>query len=193
MTEAYIEMVFKRVRQSGYEVALGLSDREVDTIEDRYDLRFPHDLRRFLHIGMPLSGGWMNWRDDSEEAIRKVLDWPADGICFDIEHSGFWRDDWGLRPSDLQDAFAVARASIAAAPTLVPIYGHRYIPDEPFAEGNPVYSVYQTDIIHYGFDLTSYFVNELNERAFTVSSRNLALPDWAAKSPRPIRFWDKFL
>ena len=45
-------------------------------------------------------------------------------------------------------------------PKLIPIYSSRYIPESPKETGNPVFSVYQTDIIYYGFDLLSYFENE---------------------------------
>ena len=50
----------------------------------------------------------------------------------------------------------------------------------PFQNGNPVFSVHQTDIIRYGNDLVGYVHNEFG----------VPLPDWAAKEPRPIRFWD---
>jgi hypothetical protein len=45
-------------------------------------------------------------------------------------------------------------------PRLMPIYGHRYIPCLPHEAGNPIFSVYQTDIIFYGFGLANYFQNE---------------------------------
>ena len=138
------------------------------------------------------TASWVDWRDDSEEEIRERLNLPAEGICFDIEYNNFWRDDWGRRPSNLQDAFTVARASIAAAPKLIPIFGRRYIPEEPSAEGNPVFSVIQTDIIYYGYDLTGYFLNELNNTYLSVDFPDL-LPDCVAKSPRSIRFWDYFM
>jgi hypothetical protein len=52
----------------------------------------------------------------------------------------------------------------------------RYIPAEPNESRNPVFSVHQTDIIHYGNDLADYF-----QREFQVP-----LPDRAAREPRPI-------
>ena len=53
-------------------------------------------------------------------------------------------------------AFAVAKRAMDAAPKLVPIAGHRFIPEAPHEEGNPVFSVHQTDIIYYGRDLAEY-------------------------------------
>jgi hypothetical protein len=39
---------------------------------------------------------------------------------------------------------------------LIPIFVHRMMPDDPHLAGNPVFSVHQTDIIHYGFALADY-------------------------------------
>jgi hypothetical protein len=107
------------------------------------------------------------------------LRWPSEGICFDIEHSDFWVADWGPRPSNLPAALEIARKQIAAMPRLIPIWGHRYLPNKPFVSGNPVFSVYQTDVIYYGNDLADYFARE-----FEVSR-----PEWAADEPRKIAFW----
>lgn len=49
---------------------------------------------------------------------------------------------------------------MAAAPTLIPITGHRYLLAEPCRVGNPVLSVYQADIISYGADLRRYLLIE---------------------------------
>ena len=49
---------------------------------------------------------------------------------------------------------------VARAPKLIPLISHRYLPEEPHEPGNPVFSVYQADVIHYGADLTDYFERE---------------------------------
>jgi hypothetical protein len=118
------------------------------------------------------------------------LDWPAEGICFDIEYANFWREDWGAKPADLSEAFAVARRKIAGVPKLIPIFSHRYLPADPPLAGNPVFSVVQTDIIHYGNDLASYFSNEFRS---VLPDNEIPVPEWAAKIPRPIGFWDDFV
>ncbi len=92
-------------------------------------------------------------------------------------------DAWGPQPQRLADALAVARAEVAKAPVLIPVYGHRYLPAGPELAGNPVFSVWQTDIIYYGYDLASYFHEDFQ----------VPLPAWAAKSPRRIRFWEELV
>jgi hypothetical protein len=139
-----------------------LSQTEIRQIEERYKFRFPPDLREFLMFALPASSGFLNWRKAEEAEIIKSLMWPCIGICFDIERNSFWMEEWGERPSTLEDALAIARKAIESAPTLIPINGHRYIPERPDEAGNPVFSVYQTDIIYYGADLADYLENEFS-------------------------------
>jgi hypothetical protein len=173
------------LRQRGVVLEDGLTDAEVSKVESTFAFRFPPDLRDLLQNALPTSPKFPNWRSESEESLRGRLDWPADGICFDIEHNGSWWEEWGPEPDDLSAAFEIARQHIAEAPTLIPIFSHRYIPDEPYAAGNPVFSVYQTDIIYYGVDLANYFANEFS------SPREYELPN--LDSVRRIRFWSRFL
>lgn len=159
---------------------VGLTDAEVVATETRFGFRFPPDLRAFLQTALPCSPRFPNWRSGDEALLRDWLDLPRQGIMFDIEHNGFWLNEWGPRPNLLDEARRVVSDLIAKAPKLIPIYSHRMMPDEPHLPGNPVFSVHQTDIIHYGFDLADYLCQE-----FHLSTRE----------PRPemiraIRFWD---
>jgi hypothetical protein len=70
---------------------------------------------------------------------------------------------WGEKPQELADCFDKARASLEQAPKMVPIWGHRFIPDRPNESGNPVFSIFQTDIIHYAANLSEYFENEFHK------------------------------
>jgi len=193
MDKDYLDILHRKLQMWSVSFAPGLTDEEVSQIEARYGFRFPPDLRAFLQYALPISSSWVNWRDDAEEKIRSRLDWPAEGICFDIQHNDFWMDTFGPKPADLEEAFRIARQAVANAPRLIPILSHRYLPDEPNLAGNPVFSVYQTDIIHYGYDLASYFANEFRIDPEKLPDHYLPCPEWAAKSPHPIRFWDQFL
>lgn len=138
----------------------GLTSDEISSIEDEYKFRFPPDLREFLGFALPVSKGWVDWRQSSRDEITKRMEWPFEGMCFDIENNSFWLESFGAKPEALDEAFAIARKAIARAPRLIPVYGHRYLPDSPCEVGNPVFSVYQTDIIYYGTDLFDYLCNE---------------------------------
>jgi len=156
----------------------GLSDDELREIEARYEVRFPADHRLFLqvlHATEPLmqgalfvdSGGlapverpgFYHWQRD-EAAIRARFARVIDGLVFDVEHNALWRPSWGARPGDAEGRRARVAELVAAAPRLLPLFGHRYV----LAEGpTVVLSVHQSDIIVYGADLREYLVNELHD------------------------------
>ena len=149
-----------KLEAAGVLLAPGLSGPEIRRAEEAYEVRFPPDLAELLGFRLPTGRGWPDWRNVSDDEIENALRWPLDGILFDIENNNFWLPEWGVRPTDLSEAIAIARSRVADAPQLIPIVGHRYLPQAPFAAGNPVLSVYQTDIIYYGCDLAEYYANE---------------------------------
>jgi hypothetical protein len=158
----------------------GLTDEEVERVEKKFNFRFPPDLRAFLQTVMPAHIGFHDWRDGDETWLRGMVDAPIDELLFDVEHDSFWLPEWGSRPDELSDALEIAKERISKAPKLIPIYSHRYIPQEPAQEGNPILSVYHADIIYYGFDLDDYLRHEFN-----LAGRK----EWPAQI-RPIEFWD---
>src|SRR5690348_10376070 len=144
MDDADPAVLAEILKQQGIALGKGLTDSEVDRAQNKYGFRFPPDLRELLQYGLPIGPAFPNWRDEPDESIRSRLSWPLEGIEFDIAQNGFWMEEWGPKPDDVDTAFEIARQEVARAPRLIPIYGHRYIPDEPRLVGNPVFSVYQT-------------------------------------------------
>jgi hypothetical protein len=63
------------------------------------------------------------------------------------------------------------------------------MPDSPLEAGNPVFSVYQTDIIYYGENLENYLRNEFRE-AFGITSRTFVV---SSTDLREIEFWSGLL
>jgi hypothetical protein len=152
---------YRRVlERAGVVFESGLSQAEIQKLEGQYGFVFPPDLKELLMFALPVSQGFLNWRHATNEEIGHILIWPYEGMCFDIEQNSFWLEEWGQQPASLDQAFSIARKAIEQAPTLIPIYGHRFIPDRPNEAGNPIFSVYQTDIIYYGCDLADYLENE---------------------------------
>lgn len=157
----------------------GLTAAEVASAEGRFGFRFPPDLRDLLQTALPRGAGFPDWRSGDEAALRAWLESPRQGVLFDVEHNGFWLDAWGPRPDGPATAVRVAGQAVGSAPRLVPVFGHRFIPDEPHLPGNPILSVHQTDIIHYGFDLVDYLRHEFG------------LPrEPGPGQVRPIPFWE---
>jgi len=168
----------------------GLSDEEIHGVETRFQFRFPPDLRLLLQTVLPVSEKFYHWRKalvdaETAERIEKMLDWPREGILFDVEHNNFWvhRDlpgvpAWGPKPETLEMQLETASKHISSYTKLIPIFAHRYIPEMPCEEGNPVFSVYQTDIIYYGDSLVNYFHNEFEQgREYAVNVKHI--PFWS--------------
>lgn len=148
------------LRKAGVQFREGLSDGELRAAEQRYGFRFPPGLAAFLSFALPVSHGFVDWRDGDPNAIRESMRWPFEGMCFDIENHVFWLEEWGPRPESDAEACTIARHAVDRAPVLIPVCGHRYMPDRPHEAGNPVLSVMQTDVIYYGRDLFHYLQNE---------------------------------
>ena len=174
------------LQRAGVVFTEGLSDAELSAIEARGRFVFPPDLRAFLQAALPVSHGFVDWRALSDAQLADYLDAPFEGIAFDIEMNTFWLPEWGPRPDALDDAIAIARKAFDAAPRLIPVNGHRYIPDRPHEAGNPVFSVVQTDIIVYGAHLAEYLENEFLQ-AFNRARYEVR------GDARVIAFWSRLL
>lgn len=190
-----LEAVIQKMKDRGVEFAAGLSDAEVSAIEQTCAFQFPPDLKAFLQIGMPLQwipqNGWKprtgfpNWREDPLTIVRQSRQWVAEAFHFDIKESNFWMEEWGERPTELDQALAICDQHLQAAPLLIPIFAHRFLPAEPNLAGNPVLSMWQAlDTIYYGYNLQTYLKNEFVDDE----------EDWGEPSDyREIPFWSRIV
>jgi hypothetical protein len=172
------------LERAGVVFEIGLSAKEVQKIEEHYLFIFPADYCEFLMNALPVSNNFVDWRNADENQNIEMLNWPYEGICFDIEHNGFWLRTWGQKPDKLEDSLLIAKNAIEQAPILIPILGHRYIPSKPEEIGNPIFSVYQTDIIYYGRDLGEYLENEFGyyffgKGRYQVTEPVTRIPFWS--------------
>jgi len=136
--------------------AKGYTQTELDTAQQKFDLVFPPDLVALLLDRRPLRGH--DWTD--EVAIRRALEWPLKGLLSAVERNRLWWPERDEKPADTDARNEVLRSAISNAPKLIPLIGHRYLPEEPHEEGNPVFSVFGSDVIYYGTDLLDYFERE---------------------------------
>jgi len=183
MNPGYVELLVERLVLRDIQVTPGLSDEEVARVEHDFGFRLPVDLRELLQTLLPVGEDFPDWRSDSRLPIEKRLNWPVEGLLFDVERQQLWIPDWGDRPASPEAAVALARERLEDVPRLIPIYGNRYLPAEPSEPGNPVFSIQQSDIICYGADLASYLQAE-----FGVPD-----PNPIPRRPRIIRFWSQLL
>lgn len=166
----YAQNALAMLSRVGVQLSPGLSNKEFETVEARFQFQFPPDLRILLEIALPIggfpgvrSGEFLNWRLPDSQTVQQSIDWLWEGIAFDIENNVFWCDEWGTKPTDVVDALQIARCEFERLPRLIPVYGHRYLAAVPRQSGNPVFSIHQTDIIYYGQNLWDYFDQEFGD------------------------------
>jgi hypothetical protein len=175
--------IVNKLRSAGVDFVDGLTDDEVACAENTHGFRFPDDLRSFLQTAVPTGPKFPDWRQPDSDELEERLRRPLEDILFDVERNDFWLPEWPSRPATATGREAVVTQLITAAPTLIPIYSHRMMPDRPSTAGNPVFSVHQTDIICYGATLEQYLFNE-----FLRSEGDDELR--ISPEPRRIEFWD---
>jgi hypothetical protein len=79
-----------------------------------------------------------------------------------------------LVPKDRRE---VVETALQEAPQLIPLYGHRFLPETPGEAGNPVFSMHGFDTIYYGANLTEYFRNEFDGKHEIGTTRHI--PFWS--------------
>ncbi|MFO1241174.1 MAG: hypothetical protein U1E64_12550 [Sphingomonadaceae bacterium] len=157
----------------------GYSLIELQQAQDRYNLQFPPDLVALLNERSPTDG--YNWNTE-DPGIREMLNWPYEMLLFDVEN-GFWWPSWGERPKSPGERAEALRDALSRAPRLIPIVGHRFIPETPHLSGNPVFSMYGFDTVYYGANLTEFFVNEFEGRHEIGNARHI--PFWSSLVEQP--------
>ena len=189
----------------------GLSEQEIATIEQHYDVRFPPDYRLFLQmlhcvdrpcVGAKYSDGetmtpattalFYNWQTDAE-ALQAAYAWLVEGLFFDVQQNDLWLQSWGEKPTTAEAQEARVRELMNAAPRLIPVSGHRYLLAEPCEAGNPVLSIYQSDMIIYGVDLHDYFLTEFGTLIGGGRSYGSRLTQEKFEAYQTIPFWGEFL
>jgi len=160
----------------------GYARDELDCAQEKWNLEFPPDLMEFLlwHRPFRTGEGFFDWIRSSEQEIHQLLAWPFNGFWFDVQHHGVWWADWGPKPE--QPALQMLRLKeiFRDVPKLIPIYGRRYLPSLPFESGNPVFSIYQTDIVCFGETLDHWLKVEF-----------AGLPPLPGAPKKEISFWSR--
>ena len=172
---------FNAFYAKGKSLPKGLTEIQINDAQDFYGIKFPPDLKALLMYSCPAFCNWNDYSKTNTQHFKDALSWPIEGILFDVENNGFWMERWGIKPNNMKAALDVAQKRLAAVSPLIPICGHRYIPSNPCEAGNPVYSVYQTDIIYYGKDIWDYFEIEFcgkSQQAIEFGEIKKDIPFW---------------
>lgn len=189
MTQKQVNRIIKLLKSKEISFDKGLSNVEIIKVESDFNISFPEDLKMFLQTELPTSSGFVHWRyginsEKGKKEIENRLNWPIEGILFDVQENSFWLEEWNDKPENPEERIKKALNELAKQPKLIPIYSHRYISEKPKGMNNPIFSVYQTDIIMYGTDLADYFSCEFNFRLPTSFD--------VITAPKRIEFWSDF-
>jgi hypothetical protein len=180
-----------QLKDHGVEFDAGLSDVEVNNIEQTCNFQFPPDLRTFLQLGVPLrwkvydflvDENFPNWREDSLLIMHSAEEHVVGTFHSDIENNNFWMKEWGNRPKELNQALAICDHFLQKAPILIPLFGYRFLPGEPNLSGNPVFSMWQPlETIYYGYNIQNYLMNEfvLDDGEWGESPDYRYIPLWS--------------
>ena len=160
----------------------GLSDEEIQKVETIYGIEFPEQWLVVYQQLLPISEGFYNWRDFSVEniaAIKERLASSYNGILESIDEI-VWDISWGLEPARVEEKNKKIRKMLESAPSLIPLYGHRFLPILENKE-MPILSVVDLDIIYYGLDLYDYFEVEFgHKRLVSDSKKYKEVPFWTS-------------
>ena len=90
MTTSQIKTLIDLLKSKGIVFAAGLAQEETLEVEQKFDLTFPPDVKEFLQAALPVSKGFYDWRkalyfDEEASKIQSMINWPLEGIQFDID------------------------------------------------------------------------------------------------------------
>lgn len=161
----------------------GLSNQEIDTIEETYQIKFTPAHRSFLKVlhtidkKQPLwsyeegeeeeiigyRSYFYNWKTDKKD-LEEYFNWPYETMLHDVlGRNQFWLKSWGkVRPMSDKEKTAVFAQWFKQLPPCLPIFGHRFVLELPELADNPVLSIYGTDTIVYGWNMRHYLLSELS-------------------------------
>ncbi len=125
-----MKKIIWRLKLRGFHFKKGLSNEEFDKIEKTYNFHFPKEIREFLSYGMPVGDYFHDWRDFSEENIKKIKgfqDSVEEAFLFDFEHNDFANDfkDQFPEAKDEKELAKCVLEYLHKSPKLIPFYSHR--------------------------------------------------------------------
>ena len=170
-----------------YVAAVETSIRSEFSQEYREFLRTLHTTDRPLHRRLHRHGetpqvidvpSFTNWTTDLQ-ATYLSIESTRETIARSVADTNSWHPKWGVRPEEATSRKSVIRDLIDAAPTLVPVFGHRYLVT---GVKSYILSVVGSEIIIFADNFRQYLLNELATVLgvpIDVPSKTPSIPFWS--------------
>jgi hypothetical protein len=163
---------------------VGLTDDQIDSIENKYAVKFTPEHRTFLRILhttdrkekiqylqeidgkevtiMEEKPHFYNWLTD-DDLIKKYLNWPFQTIFQDVLGvNKVWLKSWGAKVEAEDEKKAVFEKWYRNAPQLLPLRAHTFLISDLAIKKRPLLSVYGADVIIAGWSIQSYLIAEFS-------------------------------
>jgi hypothetical protein len=190
----------------------GMSQVEIDAVEQFFGAKFPEDYRAFLATlnattkpatwylfegdtlqPAPPRHIFTDWIDGRAD-IKRAQDELIAGIMFDVEKSAFWNDAWGERPKDKDAREQHVKSLMDAAPKLIPLHSHRFLIAGLDLEPSPVVSIMQSDVIYFADSIESCLDADFPDLALGLELPELTIDQTAClRALRAVPFWGSLL
>jgi hypothetical protein len=134
------------------------------------------------------TGLFFNWQK-APFSIQRAYEHIVGGFAFQAIHH--WRSEWGAAPLTEKEARERLKPIVDVAPRLIPLYAHRYLLAEPCQAGNPVLSIWGSDIIIIAPDLRTYLLGEFGDNFSGSSLLRLTTHDQKEAREERKRLWNE--
>ncbi len=179
------KLLILELQKHGVVFDTGLTDEEIKEIERLYGITIPESVVELYSEAIPVSEGFYNWRDMSctnVEYIKNIMNIPSKNLLRAIDDID-WNNDWGDEPANIVVRRETIQKKIQKAPTLMPVYSHRYVPIID-VNPQPVLSIVGDDIIYYGENIIQYLQIEFGLIEYETIDY---------KRVKKIPFWSDFI
>lgn len=177
------DKLINELRKKDIQFAPGLTEERLREIETKLNGILPDDLRQLLSKGVPIAIGgdydkFPRWDLDINDIVANSRAFVIDALQFDIKENGYWCDIFDDKPDSDESAVQNATGFVKSLPSLVPVFGHRFvISGQKFS---PVISYSgPLDTIIYAENIAEYFHIEFgipNYRALIQPNDHINTP-----------------
>ncbi|MCS4305514.1 SMI1/KNR4 family protein [Chryseobacterium sp. BIGb0232] len=159
----------------------GLSEAQIDEVEQKYKVRFIPEHREFLRILHAIDKKevveyedegeiileectfFYNWLENEEEIAREI-GYLYKGIWNGVTGvNHVWLKSWGIKPKSLEKRKEIFDEWFSRLPVLLPLKSCRFIVSDENLRWRPVICAFGSEVTIMGWDFRTYLLYELRD------------------------------